>query len=201
MQNSVQNLSLVQNNICQDLNHLWTIQGATNHSLISLKESLESLQTKLQQQSDYDDTVSSQFLIVQNSVQNLSLVQNNLHQDLNHLWTIQGATNHSLISLKESLESLQTKLQQQSDYDDTVSSQFLIVQNSVQNLSLVQNNLRQDLDHLCTVNLYEGCTQETGTCTMSSSGSGWSQRYWIACSTGYVSINPEVSLPAGPLHT
>ena len=198
VQNSVQNLSLVQNNIRQDLNHLWTIQGATNHSFISLKESLESLQTKLQQQSNYDDTVSSQFLIVQNSVQNLSLVQNNIRQDLNHLWTIQGATNHSFISLKESLESLQTKLQQQSDYDDTVSSQFLLVQNSVQNLSLVQNNIRQDLDRLRTINLYKGCINETRTCSLST---GLLFRYWITCSTGSISINPEVSFSIpGPHH-
>ena len=60
----------------------------------------------------------------------------------------------------------------------------------MQNLSLVQNNLRQDLDRLRTVNLYEGCIQETRTCTLPIP----INPYWIGCQTGDITINPGVSV-------
>ncbi len=92
--------------------------------------------------------------------------------------------------LQVSLESLEAQVQQQSDYDGTVSSQILNVQNSVQNLSLVQNNTRQDLDRLRTINLYEGCIQDTRNCTITSA----SNNTYATCNTGYVIISPRVSL-------
>ncbi len=112
---------------------------------------------------------------------------------------LQG-TNHSFKLLQESLEA---QVQRQSDYDGTVSSQFLMqnnmlashssqiagVQSSIQASTLVQNNLRQDLDHLRTVNLYEGCIHENRTCTMSTT----STTTYRICSTAYLSINPGVS--------
>ncbi len=152
-----------------------TMQQTTNHSFVSLQESLESLEAQVQQQFDYN---SSQFLNVQNSVQNLSLVQNNIRQDLDRLLTMQGTTNHSFVSLQESLESLEAQVQQQFDYN---SSQIL---NSVQNLSLVQNIVRQDLDILRNSRLYDGCFQETRSCTLSTNpitAIG-------GCSTGTVNI-------------
>ncbi len=76
--------------------------------------------------------------------------------------------------------------------DNTVSysAQIASMQSLIQTSTLVQNNLRQDLDRLRTINLYEGCIKETRTCTITRSeitSSG-------TCNTGYVTINPAVSL-------
>ncbi len=112
---------------------------------------------------------------------------------------LQG-TNHSFKLLQESLEA---QVQRQSDYDGTVSSQFLMqnnmlgshssqiasMQNLIQNSTLIQNNLHQDLDRLHTVNLYEGCINEIRTCTIIQS----SVTSYRSCNTGSVSINPGVS--------
>ncbi len=48
------------------------LQG-TNTSFESLQEAMALVQAKLQQQADYDATVSSQFAVVHNSMQSLSL--------------------------------------------------------------------------------------------------------------------------------
>ncbi len=64
------------------------------------------------------------------------------------------------------------------------------IQNLIQTSTLVQNNLRQDLDRLRTINLYEGCIQETRTCTITQSGI----TTYASCSTSSVNINPAVSL-------
>ncbi len=92
---------------------------------------------------------------------------------------LQG-TNHSFKLLQESLESLEVQVQWQTDYDGNVSSQLLMQNNmlashssqitSMQSLiQTIQNNVRQDLDRLRTVNLYEGCINETRTCTITQS--------------------------------
>ncbi len=70
------------------------------------------------------------------------------------------------------------------------SAQIASMQSLIQTSTLVQNNLRQDLDRLRTINLYEGCIKETETCTMPTS----STPSYHTCGTGYVNINPEVSL-------
>ena len=63
-------------------------------------------------------------------------------------------------------------------------------QKSVQNLSSIQNSDRQDLDRLRTINLYEGCIQETRTCTTLTSLT----TTYRSCHTGYVTIHAGVSL-------
>ncbi len=70
------------------------------------------------------------------------------------------------------------------------SAQIASMQSLIQTSTLVQNNLRQDLDRLRTINLYEGCIQETETCTMPTS----STPSYHVCNTGSVNINPGVSL-------
>ncbi len=108
---------------------------------------------------------------------------------IQQLEAMQG-TNHSFKSIQESLVSIEAQVQRQSDYDGTVSSQFLNVHNSVQTLSSIQNNLRQDLDRLRTINFYEDCIQDTMTCQLSTS----SITTYRSCNTGFVNINPGVSL-------
>ena len=81
-------------------------------------------------------------------------------------------TNYSFKLLQESLESLEAQVQQQSDYDGTI------------NLSLVQNNIHQDLDRLRNVELYDGCFQEIRTCTISTTPI----TTFRACSTDTVNI-------------
>ncbi len=70
------------------------------------------------------------------------------------------------------------------------SSQIASMQNLIQNSILIQNNLRQDLDRLRTVNLYEGCINETRTCTVPSTVAV----FWIGCHTDYMTISPGVSV-------
>ncbi len=70
------------------------------------------------------------------------------------------------------------------------SAQIASMQSLIQTSTLVQNNLRQDLDRLRTINLYEGCIQDTRTCTMSTS----TITSYTSCGTGTVTINPGVSL-------
>ena len=84
---------------------------------------------------------------------------------------LQG-TNDSFELLQKSLRSLEVSLEvqvrRQSDFDSNVSSQFFNVQNSVQSLSSIQNNIRQDLNRLRTINLYEGCIEENGACQLTT---------------------------------
>ncbi len=70
------------------------------------------------------------------------------------------------------------------------SAQIASMQSLIQTSTLVQNNLRQDLDRLRTINLYEGCIKDTRTCTITQSGI----TSFASCNTGYVNINPAVSL-------
>ncbi len=73
------------------------------------------------------------------------------------------------------------------------SSQIASLQSLIQTSTLIQNNLRQDLDRLRTVNLFEGCIQETRTCTLSIPINPYNY-YWIGCQTGDITINPGVSV-------
>ncbi len=69
------------------------------------------------------------------------------------------------------------------------SSQIASMQNLIQTSTLIQNNLRQDLDRLRTINLYDGCIQQTRTCTMPTS----STSTYATCGTTSVTITPGVS--------
>ncbi|XP_064402475.1 uncharacterized protein LOC135348196 isoform X6 [Halichondria panicea] len=60
------------------------------------------------------------------------------------------------------------------------------MQNLLQTSTSIQNNVRQDLDRLRTINLYEGCIQETRTCTIPTS----STSTYATCLTSSVTINP-----------
>ncbi len=77
---------------------------------------------------------------------------------------------------------------QQLERTNTV--QIASMQNLIQASTSVQNNLRQDLDRLRTINLYEGCIQETKTCTILSA----SITTYATCNTIGVTINPGVSI-------
>ncbi len=70
------------------------------------------------------------------------------------------------------------------------SAQIASMQSLIHTSTLVQNNLRQDLDRLRTINLYEGCIKDTRICTVSTS----TTTNYHTCSTGSVTINPGVSL-------
>ena len=94
--------------------------------------------------------------------------------------------------------ALQVKFDQLSSFDTSVTSQFISMQNLIQSISSVQNNLRQDLNRLRTVDLYQRCTQNTRTCTMASYGSSY---YWRYCNTGSLSANPTVGVILICLHS
>ncbi len=82
-----------------------------------------------------------------------------------------------------------SRIQQLEETNTAKESQIASMQNLIQISTLAQNNLRQDLDRLHTVNLYKDCIQETSTCHLATLSN-----YWIACNTGFVSINPRVSI-------
>ena len=83
-----------------------------------------------------------------------------------------------------------SRIQQLQAIQASHSAQIASMQSLIQTSTLVQNNLRQDLDRLRTINLYEGCIQETKICTISST----SNNTYANCLTGTVTINPGVSL-------
>ncbi len=130
------------------------------------------------------DTESSASTVGDNLLSRIQQLEGRVEQ----LQAMQG-TNQSFELLQESLESLEAQIQQQSN-DGSVSSQFLNVHNSMQTLSLIQNNLRQDLDRLRTVNLFEGCIEETRSCVIADT----LVATFANCFTNEVTINPEVSL-------
>ena len=68
----------------------------------------------------------------------------------------------------------------------TLPMQIASMQNLLQTSTSIQNNVRQDLDRLRTINLYEGCIQETRTCTIPTS----STSTYATCLTSSVTINP-----------
>ena len=131
------------------------------------------------------DTESSASTVGDNLLSRIQQLEGRVEQ----LQAMQG-TNQSFELLQESLESLEAQVQQQSNYNGTVSSQFLNVHNLMQTLSLILNNLRQDLDRLRTVNLFEGCIEETRSCVLGNT----LVTTFADCFTSEVTINPEVSL-------
>ena len=107
-----------------------------------------------------------------------------LERRLEQLQAIQGtnSTLATLTSLQESQESMETSI---SRLSTSVNSQL----NSIQSLSL--QNLREDLDRLRSVNLYQGCTDDTRSCTVSTYGNSF--YYERACNTATLTVNPHVS--------
>ena len=107
-----------------------------------------------------------------------------LERRVEQLQATQGtnSTLATLTSLQESQESMEASI---SRLSTSVNSQI----NSIQSLSL--QNLRQDLDRLRSVNLYQGCIELTESCTMTTGGS--TTIYWRSCSAGSLNINPTVS--------
>ena len=86
---------------------------------------------------------------------------------------------------------LLSRIQQLEETNTAKESQIASMQNLIQTSTLVQNNIRQDLDRLRTINLYEGCIQETSTCSLSQS----STTTYATCTTNQgVTINRGVSL-------
>ncbi len=87
--------------------------------------------------------------------------------------------------------NLLSRIQQLEETNTVKESQIASMQNLIQTSTLVQNNIRQDLDRLRTINLYEGCIQETSTCSLSQS----STTTYATCTTNQgVTINRGVSL-------
>ena len=76
-------------------------------------------------------------------------------------------------------------------FDSTVTSQFSSVQNLIPGLSLLELNLRDDINRLRSANLYSGCTEIARSCTMSISRS--STIYWRSCITDGLTIDMNVS--------
>ena len=107
-----------------------------------------------------------------------------LEREVTTLKETQGtnSTLATLTSIQESQESMEASI---SRLSTSIDSQL----NSIQSLSLL--NLREDLDRLRSVDLYQGCIQETRSCTMSTGGS--SRYYWRSCTASSIYINPTVS--------
>ena len=99
-----------------------------------------------------------------------------------------------LLSPLRNLTTVQATIDQLSSSVTTLTSQLVSMQNLVQSITSVQNNLRGDLDRLRSVDLYQGCTQETRSCTMSTGSSSY---YWRSCTASYININPTVSYLCG----
>ena len=155
---------------------------------------LSSLQ---EQQESFEATLTSQFQNVQNLVQSMSSVQNNSALTLTRL--NDNFQDNVLLHALDNLTALGVKFDQLSSFDTSVTSQLISMQNLIQTITSVQNNLRGDLDRLRSVNLYQGCIQNTRTCTMSTGGS--SGYYWRSCNTGGLNANPQVNYFISISHT
>ena len=156
------------------------VNNQTQVALTSLQE----------QQESFEATLTSQFQSVQNLVQSMSSVQNNTALTLTQL--DKNFHENLLLHALDNLTALQIKFDQLSAFDSTVTSQFVSMQNLIQSMSSVQNNHREDLDRLRSVDLYQSCFQDTSRrCTMSTGGS--SSYYSISCGTGGYTVNPTVS--------
>ena len=210
VQNLVQSMSSVQNNSALTLTRL--NDNFQDNVLLHALDNLTALRVKFDQLSFFDTSVTSQLASMQNLIQTISSVQNNhrdglyspqvrtssesaadllsrieqLERRVEQLQAIQGtnSTLATLTSLQESQESMEASISQLST-GTSVNSQI----NSIQSLSL--QNLREDLNRLRSVNLYQGCIELTSHCTMSTGGS--SSVYWTSCSAGSLYINPTVS--------
>ena len=123
----------------------------------------------------------------EDSVEDLLSRIEQLERRVEQLQAIQGtnSTLATLTSLQESQELMTASFGQLST---SVNSQISSVQNLIQSLSLL--NLRQDLDRLRSVDLYQGCIQDTRSCTMLTGSSSY---YWRSCTASYININPTVS--------
>ena len=141
----------------------------TQAALTSLQEQQESLEA----------TLTSQFQNMQNLVQSMSSLQSYSASALTQLR--EDFQDNLLFSSFHNLTAVQATVCQLSTFVTTLSSQLVSVQNLIQGITSTQNNLRRDLNSLCSVDLYQGCTQSTSTCRMSTSGNG--NRYWENCRT------------------
>ena len=95
-----------------------------------------------------------------------------------------------LLSSLHNLTAVQATVDQLSTSVTILTSQLLSMQNLIQSLSSEQNNHRQDLNRLRSVDLYQGCIQNTRSCTMSTGSNSY---YWRSCSTGGLNANPQVN--------
>ena len=114
-----------------------------------------------------------------------------LERELTTLKETQGtnSTLATLTSIQESQESMEASISQLSSFKTSTSSQL---QNLIQSFDRLQNNVSEDLNRLRSVDLYQGCTQETRSCTMSSNG--LSNYYtWRFCNTASLTVDPSVS--------
>ena len=146
---------------------------------------LSSLQ---EQQESFEATLTSQFKNVQNLVQSMSSVQSNSASTLTQLR--EDFQDNLLLSPLHNLTVVQATVDQLSTSVITLTSQLVSVQNLIQGITSVQNNFRQDLNRLRSVDLYRGCTQNTRTCTMTTGSSNY---YWRSCTASSIYINPTVS--------
>ena len=154
------------------------MNNQTQNALTSLQEQQESLAT-----------LTSQFQSVQNLVQSMSSVQGNTALTLTELR--EDFQDNQFLNTLQNLTARQAIIDQLSTSVSTLTSQLISAQSLIQSLGLVQNNLREDLNRLRSVDLYPNCRQDTRSCTMSTGGS--SNYYWRSCRTSYIVINPSVS--------
>ena len=114
-----------------------------------------------------------------------------LEREMTTLKETQGtnSTLATLTSIQESQESMEASINRLSSFKTSASSQL---QNLIKRFDLLQNNVSEDLNKLRFVDLYQGCTQETRSCTMSTNGR--SDFYtWRFCNTASLTVDPSVS--------
>ena len=165
--------------------------SANVEALTSRIQQLEARQTGNQTQlaptTAQESSLTSQFQNVQNLVQSMSLVQSNNALTLNQLR--EDFQDNLLLDTLHNLTVLQGRVDQLS----TLTTQITSVQNLIQSITLVQTNLRDDLDRLRSVDLYQGCISDTRSCLMTTGGN--SGYYWRSCNTNDLYISPTVSVP------
>ena len=137
--------------------------------LVCLQSSVNTLNT----------TTMEQLNNLQSSVNTLNTTtmdqQSSLQYFVNNLTTAQNSTDIQVSSLQSSL--------------NTLTSQQVSTTSQVTSLQLLMNNLTSRINSSRPVDLYEGCVDQTRTCTLSQSLND----YWRTCRTIPLYSDPSVS--------
>ena len=115
-----------------------------------------------------DPQLTSQF---QNLVRSMSSMQSNTALTLTQLR--EDFQDNQFLNTLQNLTAHQAIIDQLSTSVSTLTSQLISSQNLIQSLGLVQNNLREDLDRLRSVDLYQNCRQHIRTCGIPNDGDQW----------------------------
>ena len=150
----------------------------------------------------FQDTVNEQLSSLQlvvnsvNHVQHLTTTQlSEVQSSIDTLRSMLNISTSQLNSLRTTWDSHSTAMAQLNSLQTVVNGLNTVQHSTTSHLNSLQSSVNTITDRVNSpVNLYQNCTEETRSCTISTSSS--SNYYWRYCTTPSLAINSTVSSPS-----